>query len=78
MITTETSKQSLLCVVGTLTETTEGGSSITHQIPTFFLNADVQGIVDLETAEKVACRIINPTSNPRFKVCVCVSTVLSL
>ena len=66
------------CVTATAVETMEGGTMICHQVPTFFLNADVQGIVNAEGAETAAKRIINPSSNPRIKVNCCISSVLDL
>ena len=66
------------CVTAVAVKKTEGGETIVFQVPTFFLNADVQGIVDVNGAETVAKRIVNPTSDPSIKVNCCVSSVLSL
>ena len=49
---------------GTVVEETTTGegisTQITHQIPTFYLNSDVQGIVDVHHAAKIAEEIVNP------------------
>jgi hypothetical protein len=36
------------------------GYSTSHQIPTFFLEGDIQGIMDEKHAEKIAGFVINP------------------
>ena len=66
------------CVTCVAVETTLGGDTIIHQVPTFFLNADVQGITSVEGAEKIAKQVVNPTNNPDIKVNCCVSGVLKL
>lgn len=57
-------KPKLYCVQGTVTiHSTDGaGVSFTKhkQIPTFFLDADVQGIVDKQHAEEIARDILDP------------------
>lgn len=40
----------------------------TRQIPTFYLNADIQGIRDIDHAVEVAHRVINPAENPDLVV----------
>ena len=40
----------------------------TLQVPTFFLDGDIQGIVDANHAEVIARGIINPTGNPKIEV----------
>lgn len=47
------------CIQATVTKT-EGDTSTTTQIPTFYLNADVQGILNDAQAVRVAQRIIDP------------------
>ena len=46
---------------------------INHQIPTFILNSDVQGIVSEEHAARVAEDIINPCGNPDIRVNCCIT-----
>lgn len=41
----------------------EGWSGV-RQIPTFYLNPNVQGIMDAEHAEKIAREILNPLDLP--------------
>jgi hypothetical protein len=38
-------------------------ATVTYQIPTFYLNADVQGIVDEQHAAKIARDIICPMAD---------------
>jgi len=45
---------------GTTVEKTADGDT-TRQIPTFFLNGNIQGITDAEHAAKVAGDVVNPT-----------------
>jgi hypothetical protein len=54
-------------VQATLVEKTKNGS-ITHQIPTFFLEESVQGLVSESHAAKIAESILNPTNNPAYTV----------
>lgn len=46
-------------VTATITKQTPHGT-ITKQIPTFYLDSDVQGIVSAEHAKKIARTIIDP------------------
>jgi hypothetical protein len=36
-------------------------NGVTKQVPTFFLDSWIQGIMNLESAERVARRIVDPT-----------------
>lgn len=45
----------------TLCHTDRQGWSTTYQIPTFYLDSNVQGITSAEHAERIAASIINPT-----------------
>lgn len=49
---------------------------VTTQLPTFYLHSDVQGILNVEQAEKVAQDIVNPTKDPKIVVNLYVTTVL--
>ena len=40
------------------------------QVPTFFLDSNVQGIVDEKHAEQIANEIINPTQDENLRVTV--------
>ncbi len=46
-----------------------------HQIPTFYLNSNVQGIVDAEHAEQIAREVVNPTNKWDIEVHLYVTTV---
>lgn len=50
-------------------------TDVTKQIPTFYLNADVQGIVDEAHAEKIAREIILPVELEYESVTVHVTAV---
>ena len=65
-------------VTAVAVETTEDGSKIIHQVPSFLLYTDVHGIVNVEQAETIAKEIINPCNSPRIKVNCCVMGRLSL
>lgn len=52
------------------------GETVTIQLPTFYLHSDVQGILNVEQAEKVALSIVNPTSDPNIEPHLYVTTVL--
>lgn len=49
----------LYAITATITKLTKNGT-ITKQIPMFYLDSNVQGIVSAEHAEKIAATIINP------------------
>ena len=53
-------------------------TKVVHQIPTFILNSDVQGIVSEEYAARIAEDIINPTGNSDIKVNCCVTRLNSI
>ena len=44
------------------------GSCTTIQVPTFFLDSSVQGIVSEEHAAKIVSDICNPTNHPHIIV----------
>jgi len=54
----------LYCVQATIAHNTTDGEGrsvvITRQVPTFYLNADTQGITDMWHAERIAREIILP------------------
>lgn len=52
-------------ITATVTERTAEGARTT-QVPTFYLDADVQGIIDARHAEQVAIDVIDPFN--RFDV----------
>jgi hypothetical protein len=52
---------------GTTVEKTTDGDT-TRQIPTFFLNGNIQGIVNAEHAAKIATGIVNPTGDESLEV----------
>lgn len=59
-------------ITGTITETYydqvwEEECSVTHQLPTFYLNSNVQGIVNEAHALKIALNIVNPTHRVDIK-----------
>lgn len=65
----------LYCVQATVCEVSPGGaSSCTAGVPTFFLDADVQGIVSAAHAAEIAERICNPASLPSLSVHIAVSS----
>lgn len=53
----------------------EGEYHCNRQIPTFFLNENIQGIISEEGAEKIARDIINPTSDPSIEVYIGVAKI---
>lgn len=62
------------CVTAMVRKTSpEGARSI--QVPTFYLNSDVQGIVDAEHAERIAKEVCNPTGDTTLEVMVAVTTM---
>ena len=44
------------------------GWTTTHQVPTFYLDSRVQGIVDKEHAKVIAADVVNPTKDSNLKV----------
>jgi hypothetical protein len=65
-------------IVATVVEETTTGegisTTITRQVPTFYLNKHTQGIVNEEHAAKIAADVINPTKLDTLKVNVHVVT----
>lgn len=61
----------MFIVQATITRTTNAYVR-TSQIPTFFLDENVQGIVDENHAKEIAISIINPTNDPNVVVRVVV------
>lgn len=58
-------------VVATVSRESDGWTS-TRQIPTFFLDPDIQGIVSVEHAQKIALDIIDPWNTGQVVVtCSC-------
>lgn len=51
------------------------GGTVSYQVPTFYLNSGVQGIVDAKHAETVALDVVNPTKDPSLTVSCYVTTV---
>lgn len=62
----------MFIVQATITRTTNAYTR-TSQIPTFFLDENVQGIVDENHAKQIAISIINPTNNPNITVHVVIT-----
>jgi hypothetical protein len=46
----------------------DDGSYTSIQVPSFYLNTNIQGIVTPEGAKRVAEDIINPTKDPSIEV----------
>lgn len=44
------------------------GTSITTQIPTFYLDAGVQGIITIKQASYIVSQIVNPFNNLEIEV----------
>ena len=61
-------------VLATVTKTTPEGSVVT-QVPTFFLDGNIQGIVSLEHADQIAQEIINPTGTENIRVSTFIARV---
>ena len=55
-------------VQATVTRKTEDGYTCSIQVPTFFLDSGVQGIVSEEHAERIAASVVNPTNDPAVEV----------
>lgn len=53
----------------------EGRWTCSQQVPTFILNGDIQGIVSIDHAARIAEKVVNPTGNPDVAVSVCVETL---
>jgi hypothetical protein len=51
---------------------TDASGTTSYQVPTFYLNADIQGIVSKEQAERIALEVVNPTRDPSLQVHVTV------
>lgn len=49
----------MYAIAAAMNTTDEHGWTATRQLPTFFLNADTQGIVDADHAEKIAHDILD-------------------
>ena len=58
----------MLYVVSATIVKRSGLSSLTRQIPTFYLDSSVQGIMSTEQAKKIAHEIINPMNDPSIEV----------
>lgn len=56
-------------VTAQIVKRTENGS-ISKQVPTFYLNGDIQGINNLDTAEKVAKDVVDPFGENEVHVCI--------
>lgn len=59
-------------IQGTAVKRTPQGET-TRQIPTFYLNSNIQGIVSADTCEKVAKDVVDPFGE--LEVHLCVQTV---
>lgn len=57
----------LWCVQATVTRYSNGAGT-TSQIPTFFLDGNIQGITDAKHCERIAVEIVNHTGNPNVHV----------
>ena len=62
-------------VTATAVETTPDGK-VTHGVPIFYLNGDIQGILDYDTCEKVARDVIDPAHTLDLSICVQKATSL--
>ena len=56
-------------VTATVTKKDDKGST-TYQVPTFYLNANVQGITGAAHAARIAHEVINPTNDPTLDVSI--------
>lgn len=59
-------------IQATVVETTANGT-ITHQIPTFYLDSRVQGITSCQQARKIAIDVLNPAKLESLKPFITVS-----
>lgn len=57
----------MYCCIPTVTETTKKWSLV-HQVPMFYLNPRVQGIVSVKHAEGIVTGICNPSHNKNIVV----------
>ena len=55
-------------IQATVVEKRADGYSVTHQIPTFYLDSNIQGIVSEEHAAKIATDILNPAKLASLQV----------
>ena len=72
----------LYCITAVAVEKTDrggeaSGGQIVHLVPTFVLDDQVQGIIDVGHAEQIAKDVVNPTSDPNIKVNCDVTAVTS-
>lgn len=61
-------------VAASVSETTPGGWLSTRELPIFILSSDLQGIVDVDHARRVALDMLR-TANPRGDFAVGVDTL---
>ena len=64
-------KSKYYCIQATVTETDTQGWVLSRQLPTFFLNANVQGILGEKDAENIARRILGVYNGNNSEVSVC-------
>jgi hypothetical protein len=65
-----------LWAVGAVISLKTAGGTTVIQIPTFYLNPNVQGITGERGAKRVATEIINPTNDPAVAEGLSVSVAL--
>lgn len=53
----------IYAITANVTWTAKNGYHTSRQVPTFFLDSDIQGIVDCEHAEQIAKRMLEYTSD---------------
>jgi len=64
-----------LQVIAAATHTMTNGSTMTVQIPTFYLDTGVQGIINGEQAQRIATKIINPFESTTIQVHCTISEI---
>jgi len=70
----------MYCCQATVMETSRATCTInpetkSTQVPTFYLHPNVQGIVDIGHAERIAKDVVNPSHDPNVEVQVSVVEV---
>ncbi len=63
-------------ICANVTKQTEEGT-LSIQVPTFYLNSNVQGIVSADHAEQIAREVINPSNDPSLSINLCVVSVFN-
>lgn len=62
-------------IQGTISRREESGYTRCNQFPSFYLNAEIQGIVSPGHAEQIAAFVLNPLNDTKTEVRACAQAV---